>query len=395
MKIYYDWANRTWFSRSSCTLGSNHQPLIIISPQAERDSLPFSLSLQDGNAGPVIGILTGKGKDQSIAGNGPLFKALQQSILQKCGLSYVFTPEDLKENSVNGYIYNPLNDRWIEASCPLPHLVYNRVPFRKIEKAEAFQKACRFFKEHDIPFFNPGFLDKFEVYQLLRDHPPLKEYIPETIRVTGPKTLKDFIGTYHNIYLKPANGSKGKGIYKLSQLKKGISLNGQHDSFSYDDYELFWNQWNTHLMNKPYLAQKAISPAKIDGKRYDFRILAHFSEGSYSVTGIGIRQSQEQDITTHIPNGGIMIPYEMIRTKEHDAFIHTAAAEAGKLLEKTKGFYGEYSIDAGLTDQGTYVIYEINSKPMSFDEVRIEENRIEELTRLFFSLSGFQNINKK
>lgn len=389
MKIYYNWASRTWFGSSSCTLGGSQHPLNIISPQAARDLLSFSLSLRNGNAGPVIGILTGKGKDQAIAGNGPLFKALQNSILQKSGVSYVFTPENLKDNSVNGYIYIPSQDKWIEAMCPLPHLVYNRVPFRKLEKTEAFHKASRFFNEQAIPLFNPGFLDKFSIYQLLKDHPPLKDYIPETILVTGPKPLKDFIHRYNTIYLKPANGAKGKGIYQLIRLEKSITLNGLHDSFSYADFEHFWCQWETHQMDKPYLAQKAISPAKLEGKRFDFRILAHFSGGTYSVTGIGIRQSQDQDITTHIPNGGVMIPYESVRTKEHDAFIHTAASEAGKLLEKTIGFHGEYSIDAGLTDQGNYVIYEINSKPMSFDETWIEEKRIEELTRLFLSLTGF------
>ncbi|MBU8768008.1 YheC/YheD family endospore coat-associated protein [Cytobacillus oceanisediminis] len=394
MKIYYDWASRTWFSSTSCTLGRDPHPLSTIGPKAEQNLISFSLSMQNDNAGPVIGILTGKGKDQSIAGNGPLFKALQKNILQHNGVSFVFTAEDLEENSVNGYIYFPQQDKWIEARCPLPHLVYNRVPFRKIEKTEAFYKASRFFKEHNIPFFNPGFLDKFEVFQLFKDHPPLQEYIPETILVSGPKELKNFIRKYNNIYLKPANGSKGKGIYHLSQLGNGMRLNGLHDSFSYTDYKNFWNQWGILLTNKPYMAQKAISPARKEGKRFDFRILAHFSEGNYSVTGIGIRQSKEQDITTHIPNGGVMIPYESVRTKEHDEFIHSAVVEAGKLLEKTKGFYGEYSIDAGLTDQGTYVIYEINSKPMSFDEVWIEEKRIEELTRLFFSLAGFWHINK-
>ncbi|KON89557.1 hypothetical protein AF332_23855 [Sporosarcina globispora] len=389
MKIYYDWASRRWFS-SNCSLGSNQLPLSLINLQGDRNSICFPLSMQKDNAGPVIGIMTGKGKGQSIAGNGSLFRALQKNILQKNGVSYVFTADDLNEDSVNGYIYMPQQDKWIKAKCPLPHLVYNRVPFRRLEQTEAFHKASSFFKEHNIPFFNPGFLDKFEVIQLLMTHPTLQEYIPETILVTCQKELKDFIRTYNNIYLKPSNGSKGKGIYHLSQLEmEKITLYGLQDSYSWADFESFWNQWGNILISKPYLAQKAINPARIEGKRFDFRILAHFSEGKYSVTGIGIRQSQEQEITTHIPNGGVMIPYEGVRTKEHDAFIHKAAAEAGKILEKTKGFYGEYSIDAGLTEKGTYVIYEINSKPMSFDEAWIEEKRVEELTRLFFIMAGF------
>lgn len=390
MRVFYDWASKEWFSHSGATLGCNLLPLKSSDRETEQRPLSFTLSSNHHNAGPVIGILTGKGKDNTLAGNGPLFKALQKEILQNKGVSFVFTAEDIEENSVSGYIYLPEHDKWIQACCPLPHLVYNRVPFRKLEQTDSFNEAFLFFKELNIPFFNPGFLDKYEVCQLFLDHPYLQKYIPDTILVTGESELKNFIGKHRDIYLKPIQGAKGKGIYRLSQSDgKKLTMAGIKYSFSYSCFESFWNEWSLQVTGKPYLAQKAISPAKLDGKRFDFRILAHFSKGEYRVTGIGIRQAQDQDITTHIPNGGIMVPYEKVQTKEHDEFINMAVAEAGKLLKNEIGFFGEFSMDAGLTDKGRYVIYELNAKPMSFDETSIETKRIQELTRLFFNMAGF------
>lgn len=390
MRIYYDLASKEWLSPSGATMGSSLLPLKSCTTEAEKHSARFSLSSRDNNAGPVIGILTGKGKDDSLAGNGPLFKALQKEIMQNEGISFVFTAENMGENSIIGYIYLPETDKWIQAVCPLPHLVYNRIPFRKQERTDSFKKACHFFQEHEIPFFNPAFLDKYEVYQLLKQHPVLHKHLPDTILVTGELELGNFLEKYQRIYLKPLQGSKGKGIYRLSHSSgRCIVLSGIKHSFTFKDYKSFWNAWEHTFTAKSYLAQEAINPAKLDGRRFDFRILTHYSKDGYQVTGVGIRQSKDQEITTHIPNGGVLIPYEKVKTKEHEEFIRMAVAESGKLLIAEKGFYGEFSMDAGLTDQGNYVIYELNSKPMSFDENPIEMNRIKELTRLFFELTGY------
>jgi hypothetical protein len=58
--------------------------------------------------------------------------------------------------------------------------------------------------------------------------------------------------------------------------------------------------------------------------------------------------------------------------------------EAGKWLTDHWGFFGEFSIDAGVSSKGNYYLFEINSKPMSFDEQEIEKKRIKNLCRLFF-----------
>ncbi|MBR8645638.1 hypothetical protein KEH51_21385 [[Brevibacterium] frigoritolerans] len=43
---------------------------------------------------------------------------------------------------------------------------------------------------------------------------------------------------------------------------------------------------------------------------------------------------------------------------------------------KKIGFLGEFSIDIGEDESGSLFIYEVNSKPMQFDEEEIETNRL-------------------
>ena len=63
------------------------------------------------------------------------------------------------------------------------------------------------------------------------------------------------------------------------------------------------------------------------------------------------------------------------------------AEQTGKALSEQFGYFGEFSIDAGISQSGNYYIYEVNSKPMSFDENEIEERKISQLCRLFFQLT--------
>lgn len=340
------------------------------------------------HTGPLIGILAGRGKNQSIIGNGPFFRELQREIIKNGGISVVFTPKDIKEKTIAGVMYSPELNKWTTVTCPIPHLVFNRVPTRKIESTDSFIEALQFFQSRNIPFFNPGFLDKYSLFEILSHDPIIQSFLPDTIKITERKSLFRFLKKYKTIYLKPAQGAKGIGIYKLCrQNNQTVILHSLNDEHIFKDFQTFWKEWKQLLLAKTYIAQESVKPALFKGKRYDFRILAHFTEEGYQVTGAGVRQSRDQEITTHVLNGGCIIPYEDFQTEEHDRFFALIVERAGKILSKEVGFFGEFSIDAGLSEDGEYIIYEINSKPMRFDEIDIEKNRIRTLVQLFLQLA--------
>jgi len=348
--------------------------------------------MKTNHSGPLVGILSAKKADGTIAGNGPLFIALQKKLISLDGISFVFIPEDAGKDHIIGYTFLPEQNHWKKEKFRYPDIVYNRIPFRKSEQSEQCQQFFTILKEKNIPYFNPCFIDKFELYEVFKKHPFLKKFLPETIRIHKKKDLFIFQKTHKSIYLKPAQSSKGKGILRL-KLNGAASLqvDGIHQRELFKSFDHFWEKHGVELLAKNYLAQAEIKSAKYMGNRFDFRILAHGGDSGYTVTGVGIRQSQTQDITTHIPSGGRLLPYEILQTKEHDRFIEAIVPEIGMALSDRFGFFGEFSIDAGVSMTGQYYIYEINSKPMRFDEEEIEERKIEQLCRIFLQLSDYEN----
>jgi hypothetical protein len=335
--------------------------------------------------GPLIGIMTSPKNKNSLAGNLTLFINIQKELEARGARTFVFSFQDVQENGrIMGYIFSTHKQKWHRRLMPLPDIVYNRIPFRASEQTLPFQKCIQFFKDQQIPMFNPGFIDKYELYLLLSSGKELKKYLPETVLINSEDKLEKFHNKHKDIYIKPRMLSKGKNIYRLNE---DFILESQNQRVTFSNFERFWSEFGETFC-EGFIAQPTIQPAILDGKRYDFRILSHWSatEKNYLVTGKGIRATEWSNLTTHLVNGGFILPYEIVQEKKHDDFIAGLVNKVGHVLSEQLGFFGEFSIDAGMDCEGNYVIYEVNSKPMSFDEEEIERKRILHLCDLFTQL---------
>lgn len=395
MKIYYDREFALWYQTSldnDVTMGAEKKIIAKKDIGAGDDVICFEMRLNNNHIGPLIGILTARKLNGSMAGNGTLFMELQKRLISLNGISFIFTLEGVSDQFIEGYTFLPGKNKWIKVKFPYPELVYNRIPFRKSEEDVKCQKFLSILKEKSIPYFNPSFIDKYDLYCLMENHSVLNAHLPKTILANHRKGLYQFLKKHITIYLKPAQSAKGKGIFRMKLGKHmQVKLEGINKSEIYQSFYHFWEDWEKALNQINYLAQEEIKSAHYDGKRFDFRILAHAENEGYIVTGVGIRQSQEQEITTHIPSGGRLLPYQLLQTEAHDQFIQTVVHHTGKALSEQFGYFGEFSIDACVSPTGHYYIFEVNSKPMSFDETEIEERKIAQLCLLFLQLTNFQN----
>lgn len=395
MRIYYDSKSAKWYQtglETVVTMGAEKKAIALEMEGAGEEHASFEMRLNNNQIGPLIGILTSRKQNGSIAGNIPLFIELQKKLISLNGISFIFTPEGVGDEVINGFTFVPVKNTWIKIKIPYPDLVYNRIPYRKSEQDVNCQQIFSTLREKNIPFFNPGFIDKYDLYCLMKNHSYLKTHLPKTILANQKKGLFQFLRKHKSIYLKPAQSAKGKGIFRMKLGKNmRVKLEGIHTSEIYQTFYHFWEEWEKVFQEINYLAQEEIKSAHYDGNRFDFRILAHAENDGYSVTGIGIRQSLEQEITTHIPAGGRLLPYQLLQTEAHDQFIQTVVQHTGKALSDQFGYFGEFSIDAGVSHSGHYYIYEVNSKPMSFDETEIEDRKISRLCRLFLQLTNFNN----
>ena len=286
---------------------------------------------------------------------------------------------------MDGFLYVSAIKKWIKVTTPLPNVVYNRIPSRLLEKKQLYSNTFAFLQNKAIPYFNPSFFSKWETYKMLIIHPALCEHIPKTELLTSFTTLQSMLQTYNEIYLKPSEGHKGKGIYKvIYETSTSITLLHAKESYTYEGLEPLWEKVIKLMETTPYIIQEAVQSDTFNGKRYDLRILAHYQENDYNISGIGVRMSGNQEVTTHVPNGGLIIPFKKLADRVDKSKIASIVNSIGKQLEaETGSFIGEFSVDLGKSAiDGNYYIYEVNSKPMVFDEPDIKNKGLENLSKL-------------
>lgn len=398
MNIYYDLHEKQWYhsgkSDEELTFGKNEAFIKPINStlQKQESLLSFEVHLQGQTLGPIIGILTGRRKDGTVVGDGDFFKRIQLEIMKHKGLSFVFTPENMEANMIHGYMFIPPTNNWIKMIAPLPDVIFNRIPNRKLESSILYQQAIQFFKEKNIACFNSGFINKFDLYSMLEKNTQLAAFVPETIIVKSTRGLQSFIHEHQNIYIKRAQSAMGKGIIRLRlRANRQITVEETKRKHIYPNFITFWQDWYEIFQKDHYIAQREIKPLLHNGKRFDFRILVHQVDDLFVPIGIGVRQAPKNHLTTHLFYGGSLLPYATIQTHKHDQFVKNIAPLIGKELQKLGDFH-EFSIDAGISNTGEYVIYEVNAKPMNFDEQEIESKRMSSLSNLFFSKSGFNPL---
>lgn len=392
MYLYYSKKEKLWFHsipNESLLIGGRNVPISFY--HFDEHCIEFPAHINEKKAGPFIGIMISKTKKGKWIGNITIIQYLVKELLKKGGIPFLFSPEQLTENSISeGLLFHPNTKEWLKVYLPIPDAVYNRIPNREYENTKECLNTIHFFQKHHIPFFNPHFLDKYECYKLLVENEKLKKYLPPTIMIDDQEKLKQFLQLNKEIYVKLANSSRGKGVHYLKiRDDQSILFKSPKKIKYYPTFHHYWNSFNGKFIKKRYIAQKAISPKKIQGKRYDFRVLAHNKENGFKITGIGVRRSNVQNITTHIPLGGKLLPFEYFKTTEILNEIEQILNEISVQFSNHQKFFGEISLDIGESESNQLFLYEINSKPMTFDEPMIEQKRMEKLAEILFHLSGF------
>jgi glutathione synthase/RimK-type ligase-like ATP-grasp enzyme len=342
-----------------------------------------------GRLGPLVGILCGKMKSGEMIGNRRLFINLQKELQDTGGASFLFTLEDCYDNYIEGTCYIPLKKKWVRSTFPLPNVIYNRLPSRLVEKEPSFIQFKERMKKKNLCFFNPSYIDKYSLYSLFSKRKELSSLLPPTIHIgSDHSNLEAFFSEQEDLYIKPTESSQGHGIRRLKKDSQDIiHLITASKELKFPSFQAFWQHHQRDSRYTSCLAQKTIESRLLNGRKYDYRILSHFHKGHYRITGIGVRVAKEDGLTTHVPRGGTLYPYKEIQKLEIEKQFEWIVEECGTALTEEYGFFGEFTIDIGEDLDGRLWLYEVNAKPMAFDEKDIEEKKLKNLSRLFHELT--------
>lgn len=340
---------------------------------------------------PVLGILTaGKGQ---VPGNREMFRFVQMACREAGLTAYVFTPAQVNwsRGIVKGYRY--LQGRWQAGQFPLPQVVYNRIPNRQLEASREVQLVKRRLRAKGIPYYNAGYLNKYDLYQLLKDDPQVQPYLPWTRLVRRRSDIQSALQQLGCVYLKPRHAFAGKGIMRVALRGNAWSLRYRQDDVNKESRgssvgEL-WPKLEQKMGRQSYIVQQAIQLAQYKGRTFDVRLLAQKNGvGQWQVSGMGVRVASKGGITTHVPNGGYIAPAAEVfanvfganAASVHERVSRLAMMVALAVERKSQGLFGEMSMDIGLDASGHPWFFEANAKPMRFDEKGIRQVGLKTLT---------------
>jgi len=331
--------------------------------------------------GPLIGILTSGFTPYPLRpiGERSMFFAKLLSVNKMVGaLPFVFGEEhiDWDNGLINGYFF--VDDGWKTMKIPFPNVVYDRLPNRKTERmSELRSLKARMQTDYLIPWYNPGFFSKLDVFERLQQDERAAEYLPETHQFSSFSIIERMLSNYGNVYVKPANGSLGLGIHQILFDKltgdyycryrdqEGINKLTKFDSLEKLMKKVFHKRNLSHM-----IVQQGISLLRYEKRLIDFRVHTNKDEyGQWQVAAIAAKIAGQGSVTTHVNNGGVVKSLdELFENKDERELYEKRLSEASLLLssileKNMEGIIGEIGFDLGIDKSGKVWLFEANSKP--------------------------------
>ncbi len=330
--------------------------------------------------GPLVGIFTAgftSYPDQPIGERTSFFSKLL-SVNRSVGtLSFVFGEQhiDWEQGTIEGYFFH--DENWRTVEVPFPNVIYDRLPNRKSEENPKLIKVKnRLQKEYLIPWYNPGFFNKLDIYEKLQQETTVTPYLPETFPFISFSAIETMLSKYGHVYIKPRNGSLGHGVHQVIYDKhtehyycRYQDETGQNRLRKYSSLEqLFQSVFSDQSLER-MLVQQGIHLLRKDQRSVDFRVHTNKDDcGEWRVTAIAGKIAGQGSVTTHARSGGVIKTINEIFPEEEAAIytekLSTAALLLSKALDQTiEGIIGEIGFDLGIDRNGDVWLFEANSKP--------------------------------
>lgn len=409
---------------SRLVIGSPKGKTYMLSPELYRalhitrgHRLRFRYDQQNNmiHLGPTLGILTTSLPNRED----PIPTGVQAELVYLShigrtvpGQVYIFTPGSINwaNYTVRGFHYrNSTAERgiWVSAKYPLPDVIYDRIPSRKAEATAQVRETKQ--RLQDLPFikyFNPAFLNKWQVYQMMLENHELGEYMPET-RALHLADLEVMLERYQVVFLKPCNGSLGKGIIRVRHGPEGrlqyvIHRTGRLHGSADNPRELL-AQTVKARRGKAYIVQEGLDLMKYRGSAFDIRIIYQKNgSGAWQIGKKFVRVAPGGSSISNLSRGGKPEMYKRLmrnlftksQTAKTNLAINDLCQKVAAVLDKQPGvIYGELGLDIGLGRQGQPYLIEVNSKPRKTTESEasqaIVRNTFRRPVEYAFYLAGF------
>lgn len=259
---------------------------------------------------------------------------------------------------------------WRQEERPLPDVLWNRC------LRHDRHKILPWFDRQGVALFFQRFLNKWQAHQLLGRDEAIAPHLPETHLLEAGEQVLDLLDRYPTAYIKPINGSLGKGIMRVEpasrrrlKLRYVSPRTGRLRELLTTPEDMDdWLDENEH--EGQFILQQGLALDLAGALSVDLRLLLQKDRrGEWSVTGLGARRAAAGRFTANLHTGGEGVPLDAVVT-EAGVEAQSVSDQAARLglqiargLESACGPLGELGIDFGLERSGRLWLIEENARP--------------------------------
>ncbi|NLN86549.1 MAG: YheC/YheD family protein [Syntrophomonadaceae bacterium] len=297
------------------------------------------------------------------------------------GQCFIFTPGGINWDSqtVTGYVWRHggmERRRWSSARYPLPDVVYDRISTRRAQ-TRSKKIRLRLMNMPHLHYFNPSFLNKWRVHQLLAENPELHQYLPET-HILNQNNLEVMAEMYKVLYIKPSNGSLGSRIIKTNVGKNKLHYtiyNHGRRSGQADNVAELLRATKITRGKRDYIVQQGIDLNTYHGSPFDLRIIIQKNgQGKWLISKKFARVAPRGSSIANLSRGGTAQTSRRVLSRifqgnrpliksVNEELRHLCLTVAETLEASVQQTYGELGLDVGIDKRGHPWIIEVNSKP--------------------------------
>ncbi|MDG0809500.1 YheC/YheD family protein [Cohnella rhizosphaerae] len=195
--------------------------------------------------------------------------------------------------------------------------------------------------------------------------------------------LKEMLGKYGMVYVKPDTGSQGVGIMRVERRAKGrYRYQAGLERFEFDTYAGMYRSLRRGMGKRRHLIQQGVRVLRHEGRPFDFRVMAQKNAaGRWDVTGIAGRVAHPGKIVSNGSQGGSI--FEAMRLLGPAAGRTGAVRAIGamrRLALLTAGRFGseypamnELGIDIAVDRGMKPWILEVNTRPDPCPFAKLED----------------------
>jgi glutathione synthase/RimK-type ligase-like ATP-grasp enzyme len=301
----------------------------------------------------------------------------------------VFTPEDLQpdKKSVLAIHYDPIKAKWLKSLTTIPEMIYDRCRFQRNFRFTLLSKFRSAYPH--LTYLNRPIAHKWNVHQSLNKNHSILPYLPETIKFQKSTDLITFLQKYSLVYMKPSDGTGGRGILCIQKLRnnqyhiQGRDRNRHIIPPRKMRAEQIAESFKSWGLKDHYLIQQGISLALPDGRVHDYRLLIQKNDhGKWEVTGCAGRIGASHSITSNLHGGGKAVPMVKLlqsrfssvdKVNEIRKSMNDLSHQVAQHLEKHYGRLCELALDIAVSPTGQVWLLEVNPKPSREVFSRIKE----------------------